>query len=312
VQLTESDFEDILRQHHCAFGAQTDRLVPADRKLYALRDVTATVSIPPLIAASILSKKIAEGTNALVMDVKVGSGGFLKSREEAESLSKILVEWSAAEKVETVVYGTDMDSPLGRAAGNSPEVAESLDILRSGEGDQRLVELCAVLGGAMLFLGGVSESKEHGKEKFLDLLKSGVGFRKLCEIATAQGANAEDLEHYSERITAQFTHEFRAKASGYIAAINPREIGFGLIDLGAGRRKSSDPVDHSAGIVFQKQVGDKVSKGDALAVAQWSEERSSIQSGIDRMEQAFSITEAAPKATPLIKFYCDRNGLNAL
>ncbi|MBU0690359.1 thymidine phosphorylase [bacterium] len=309
VELSEDEFRQILLQHNCVFGAQTDRLVPADRKLYALRDVTATVSIPPLIAASILSKKIAEGANALVMDVKVGNGGFLRSLEEAETLSKMLVEWSATENVETIVFGTDMSSPLGRASGNSPEVAECLEILKTGEGDQRLIELCAVLGGGMLFLGGVTKSVDEGKERFYDLLRSGIGYDKFREIAIAQGANADDLEHYHERAVASFSHEIKANSEGYITAIEPKAIGLGLVDLGAGRRKSSDAVDHSAGIVFQKQIGERVREGEVLAVAQWSEERESVQDGLDRMESAFSITDTKPQDKPLVQFYCDRNGL---
>lgn len=309
VGLSEAEFEQILLKHNCVFGAQTDKLVPADRKLYALRDVTATVSIPPLIAASILSKKIAEGANALVMDVKVGTGGFLRSLDEAEALSKMLVEWSASEKVETIVFGTDMNSPLGCAAGNSPEVSECLDILKTGTGDERLIELCAVLGGGMLALGGVVGTKEEGKVKFYELLSSGIGYDKFREIAVAQGANADELDHYNERAVASFTHELKARTSGYISAIEPKAIGLGLVDLGAGRRKSSDSVDHSAGIIFHNQVGDQVSQDDVLAVAQWSEERDSIQDGLERMENAYTISATKPPQTSLIQFYCDRNGL---
>ena len=312
VQLDEIEFERILREHNCVFGAQTDKLVPADRKLYALRDVTATVSIPPLIAASILSKKIAEGTNALVMDVKVGNGGFLRSREEAEMLSKMLVDWSASESVETIVFGTDMNSPLGKASGNSPEIVECLEILKTGKGDSRLIELCSVLGGGMLFLGGIADNAQHGKDKFVELLLSGIGYKKFREIAAAQGADVDLLDQYEQRIVAPHKRELKAGRSGFISAIVPKEIGLGLVDLGAGRRKSTDSIDHTAGIVFHKQYGDKVEKDETIAIAQWSEERDSIENGLQRMEAAIRIEDSPPATNPLVKFYCDRNGLKSM
>jgi pyrimidine-nucleoside phosphorylase len=309
VRLSEAEFEDVLQRHSCAFGAQTDDLVPADRKLYALRDVTATVSIPPLIAASILSKKIAEGTNALVMDVKVGEGGFLRSQEEAERLSKMLVSWSAAEKVETVVFGTDMSAPLGRCAGNGPEVAECLDVLKTGTGDKRLLELCGVLGGAMLWLGKIAKDMSAGRAEFEKILRSGDGYSKFCEIAIAQGARGTDLDDFGKCVVPEHRREIRATADGILRAIQPREVGWGLVDLGAGRRTADDPVDATAGVEFRKQVGDSVRKGDVLAVAQWSGSRDSAESGVQRITQAMELGDEPPAAVSLLKFYCDGDGL---
>ncbi|MFZ5433416.1 MAG: thymidine phosphorylase [Calditrichota bacterium] len=311
VGLDDEEFERILAKSFCAFGAQTAELVPADRKLYALRDVTATVSIPPLIAASILSKKIAEGTNGLVMDVKVGSGGFLRSEDEARALSETLVRWSAAEGVRTIVFGTDMEQPLGKAAGNAPEVIECLDILRTGTGDQRLLQLCRALGGGMLLLGGKAKTLADGVKLFDDTLQSGAGFAKMKEVAAAQGSQAEVIETYTQRWQPTNHKEIRASQNGYITQINAREIGFALVDLGAGRRTSADPVDHSAGIVFEKQAGDEIKSGDTIATVFWSNGVSAPGS-LQRFEQAIAVGDAPPARSPLFKFYCDESGIQPI
>ncbi len=311
VGLDDEEFERILAKSFCAFGAQTAELVPADRKLYALRDVTATVSIPPLIAASILSKKIAEGTNGLVMDVKVGSGGFLRSEDEARALSETLVRWSAAEGVRTIVFGTDMEQPLGKAAGNAPEVIECLDILRTGTGDQRLLQLCRALGGGMLLLGGKAKTLADGVKLFDDTLQSGAGFAKMKEVAAAQGSQAEVIETYTQRWQPTNHKKIRALRNGYITQINAREIGFALVDLGAGRRTSADPVDHSAGIVFEKQAGDEIKSGDTIATVFWSNGVSAPGS-LQRFEQAIAVGDAPPARSPLFKFYCDESGIQPI
>jgi pyrimidine-nucleoside phosphorylase len=308
VQLDDDEFERVLRNTGCAFGAQTAELVPADRKLYALRDVTSTVSIPPLIAASILSKKIAEGTNALVMDVKVGEGGFLRSEEEAKELAQTLVRWSAAEGVRTIAFGTDMQSPLGRAAGNAPEVIECFDVLHSGTGDTRLLDLCRALGAGMLLLGGKAATMREAAKLFDLTLRSGAGFSKMQEIAAAQGSKADVVENYTDFWQPRHRHEIHTERDGFVAAVHAREVGFALVDLGAGRRKAEDPVDHDAGAVFDKQVGDSVRKGDRLATVYWSNGVTSA-SGLRRLTEAFVITAAPPPPRPLMRFFCDEHGV---
>ncbi|RPH93269.1 thymidine phosphorylase [candidate division KSB1 bacterium] len=311
VGLSEDEFETILGRTNCAFGAQTAELVPADRKLYALRDVTSTVSIPPLIAASILSKKIAEGTNALVMDVKVGEGGFLRSENEARELAQTLVRWSAAERVRTLVFGTDMDSPLGRASGNAPEIIECIEILRTGDGDKRLMDLCRAMGAAMLLLGGKVTSMTEGATLFDQTLKSGAGLEKLKEVAEAQGSKAEVIERYERYWTPKHRYEIRAAGNGYVTRILAREVGFALVDLGAGRRTAADPVDHSAGIVFEKQTGDEVKAGELLATVHWSN-GSGTTRGVTRLEKAIVIGNNCPEPQPLFKFYCDDQGVRSV
>jgi pyrimidine-nucleoside phosphorylase len=311
VGLDDAEFERVLAQTGCAFGAQTEELVPADRKLYALRDVTSTVSIPPLIAASILSKKIAEGTNALVMDVKVGTGGFLRSEAEARDLAQTLVRWSAAEGVKTVVFGTDMESPLGRAAGNAPEIIECIEILRTGTGDARLLDLCRALGSAMLWLGGKAASITDAASLFDRTLSGGAGFEKLKEIAVAQGSKAETIEQYAADWKPAHRHEIHAQRSGFIKRVAAREVGFALVDLGAGRRKATDPVDHSAGVIFEKQRGRHVNTGDLLATVYWTNAIDAAE-GLRRIEQAFALDNMPPPEEPLLKFFCDQSGIRLL
>ncbi len=302
VTLSHKEFESVLSSERAVFGAQTDTLVPADRRLYALRDVTSTVAIPPLIAASILSKKIAEGTDALVMDVKVGPGGFLKSESEARDLSQMLVKWSAKYGVKTIVHGTDMHEPLGATAGNAIEIWECLNILRSGEGDKRLIELCSLLGGTMLYLGDVCADLDEGKELFNSVLKSGKAHDRFCAIAEAQGADPKVWDEFKEMPCAKFTHVISAKADGWITDIHPRQIGLGLVCLGAGRKVSSARVDPSAGIVFQKFRGERVAAGEPLAHVQWSETSADSPEGLRRISDAFEITSSEAVSRPLTYF----------
>lgn len=302
VNLSHAEFEKVLREQGCAFGAQTEALVPADKRLYALRDVTSTVAIPPLIAASILSKKIAEGTDALAMDVKVGPGGFLKSEDEARKLSRRLVDWSAAYGVTTIVHGTDMHEPLGRTAGNAIEVVECLEVLKTGTGDARLLELCELLGGTMLMLGEVCSDIESGKQEFTKILKSGRGYNRFKRIAEAQGADKHVWNELEQGVVANYTHDFLAPSDGFIQEIHPRAIGLGLVELGAGRKIASDPVDPNAGITFIKQRGNKVSKNEVMARVQWSKNSSDVQAGVDRIASAFEIGQSAPQTRPLIYF----------
>jgi pyrimidine-nucleoside phosphorylase len=308
VRLSEDEFIAVLKETGCAFGAQTSELVPADRKLYALRDVTSTVSIPPLIAASILSKKIAEGTNALVMDVKVGSGGFLRSEQEARALAATLVRWSAAENVRTVVFGTDMEQPLGKAAGNAPEIMESLEILRAGNGDKRLVDLSCALGGAMLHLGGKTGTLQEGISLFKQTLQSGAGFEKLKQIAAAQGSSSDVIEHYDRHWKPKQQRDILAERSGFLTKVSARETGFALVDLGAGRRTAADPVDHSAGIIFFVQAGAQIKPGDKLATVYWSNGLH-VQDALDRLANVFQISDAPVPPVPLFAFYGDAHGI---
>lgn len=302
VALSHQEFSSILRAHGCVFGAQTDNLVPADKKLYALRDVTSTVAIPPLIAASILSKKIAEGTNALVMDVKIGLGGFLPTEEEARELAQRLVTWSADWNVETIVYGTDMHEPLGDTAGNLIEVVECLSILKNGIGDARLIELCGVLGGAMLKLGGIVRDVESGRKEFHRVLQSGAAYRRFQRIAEAQGADPFVWKELESGVNSACSHVITAASNGVLSEIRPRQIGLGLVELGAGRRVASDKVDPFAGIRFLKKRGDSVKLGEPIAIAHWSGAPSGKPQGISLLSGAFEISDGPAENRPLVYF----------
>lgn len=302
VTLSHDEFERVLTEQGCAFGAQTDALVPADRKLYALRDVTSTVAIPPLIAASILSKKIAEGTEGLAMDVKIGPGGFLKSEAEARELGERLVNWSRDYGVTTVVHGTDMHEPLGRTAGNAVEVRECLQILKTGEGDARLIDLCELLGGTMLMLGEVCTDLFSGTKEFRKILQSGKGYERFCKIAEAQGADPKVWAELEAGVAARNVREIRAAEDGVIQEVHPREVGLGLVDLGAGRKQSNDSVDPTAGIEFIKLRGENVAKGEVIARVQWSGDRVDSQTGIARITNAIQIGSTPTPARPLTYF----------
>ncbi|MBK8129848.1 MAG: thymidine phosphorylase [bacterium] len=301
VTLARDELARVLRDHGCAFGAQTSELVPADKRLYALRDVTATVAIPPLIAASILSKKIAEGTDALAMDVKLGPGGFLRSDSEARELGQRIVNWSREYGVRTVVFGTDMHQPLGATAGNALEVSECLDVLRTGRGERRLLELCTLLGGAMLWLGGLSASHAAGMTAFTRILETGRGYDRFRRIAEAQGADPAIWREGEQANPCKNLFEIRAEQDGFINEVHPREVGMALVELGAGRKSAADAIDPSAGVLFAKHRGDKVTRGEVLATLQWSRsvEASSAQS---RIARAFDIAPAVPAARPLHYF----------
>jgi len=302
VKLSRAEFARVLRQHGCAFGAQTENLVPADRKLYALRDVTATVSIPPLIAASILSKKIAEGTNALVMDVKLGPGGFLRSDQEARELAERIVRWSREHGVRAVAFGTDMHEPLGVTVGNLVEIQECCNILRTGEGNERLIELCVLLGGAMLWLADKAKTLEQGKSEFARLLKSGRGWEKFRNIAEAQGARPDAWSEIETPFAPCHVHAIVATRDGFIADILPREIGLALIELGAGRKTAADKIDPVAGLILSRKRGDRISQGDVVAHAQWNHTEANAVAALERLKSAFVISDELPATRPLHYF----------
>jgi pyrimidine-nucleoside phosphorylase len=308
TKLSSEEFRRILGEVGGVLAGQSDSLVPADRKLYAVRDVTATVKIPGLIAASILSKKIAEGANALMLDVKVGEGGFLPKESEAADLAKLLVTWADENRLQTVALGTDMETPLGYAAGNAPEVVEALSILKGEEGDPRLAALCELEGAMMIWLGGKTETLSQARQAYGDAISSGRAFRQMEAIAQAQGCAPGIFENFELKVQPKKKIAITAPRSGVLARIHAQKIGWGLVDLGAGRKKSSDPVDPTAGIYFIAREGDKVEGGDTLAEVVWSDLTDATQP-LARLEEAFVIADSPTPKRSLVKFICDRDGL---
>ncbi|MEO5579205.1 MAG: thymidine phosphorylase, partial [Gemmatimonadaceae bacterium] len=248
----------------CALIGQTAEIAPADRKLYALRDATATVEVIQLIAASIMSKKLAEGLTGLVLDVKCGSGSFIPEADRQLALAMAMIELGTARGCPVVALLTAMDRPLGRACGNSLEMIEAIDALK-GNGPDDLMEVTFSLGAEMLLLGGVSPSAEHAWKTMSDAISSGQAAEKFAEIIEAQGGDPRILDDPSLLPAAAVTQEFVAPRGGFVTGIAPRAIGYGVIALGGGRRTMEDTVDPGVGFVISAKPGDRVEAGDVLA-----------------------------------------------
>jgi pyrimidine-nucleoside phosphorylase len=267
---------------------QTDDLCPADRRLYALRDVTGTVESIPLIAASILSKKLAEGSAALVLDVKVGSGAFMKSVGGARQLAQTMCGIGRRLGRRVSAFLTNMDQPLGRAAGNAMETAEAVDVLR-GAGPQDVVDLTVILGAEMLRLAGAAPDALAGQHRIRDAIASGAGYERWCRGVRQHGGDPEaPLPISRER------HPVRADRSGYVTAINTEALGVACVELGAGRRRVDDIVDPSVGILVERKVGDQVNAGDPLAIVLGA------HSAVIAVKAAYTLDDSPPTARPLI------------
>jgi pyrimidine-nucleoside phosphorylase len=263
IHLPVERFREVLGSVGACLIGQTDRIAPADRKLYALRDLTATVESIPLIAASILSKKLAEGIDGLVLDVKVGSGAFMKRLPDARALGRTLVGLGRGMGKEVTALLTDMDQPLGRAVGNSLEVKEILHLLHGG-GPPDLRELTVALTAEMLVLGGVAAGAGEARARVEQAIADGRGFRKLCEIVEAQGGDPGTLTDPGRLPLAAATADVASPASGRVEAIDTEALGLAAMALGAGRTRIEDRVDPAAGLEVWKKIGDPVEAGETL------------------------------------------------
>lgn len=264
TDLDRERFFEVVRNVGVSVIGQSGNLVPADKKLYALRDVTATVESIPLIASSIMSKKIAAGSDCILLDVKAGSGAFMKTAEDAISLAKAMVEIGENVGRRTVALITDMDRPLGNAIGNSLEVMEACEVLK-GKGPKDLTEICLDLAANMLYLAGkgsVAECRILAQKAISD----GSAFEKLKDMVSAHGGNIAVLEDYSEFKTAKVKYEVKSKRTGYISHMNTESCGRVAVILGAGRETKESSIDFSAGIVLKKKVGDFIEAGEVVAV----------------------------------------------
>ena len=264
IQLPVERFREVLRSVGACLIGQTDRIAPADRKLYALRDLTATVESIPLIAGSILSKKLAEGIDGLVLDVKAGSGAFMKRLPDARALARTLVGLGRGMGKDVTALLTDMDQPLGQAVGNALEVKEILLLLHGG-GPPDLRELTVALTAEMLLLGGVAASAAEARGQVEQAIADGRGFRKLCEIVEAQGGDPGALADPGRLPRAATTAEVGAPVSGRVEAIDAEALGLAAMALGAGRTRIEDRIDPAAGLEVWKKIGDPVDVGESLA-----------------------------------------------
>ncbi|AHM68004.1 thymidine phosphorylase [Paenibacillus polymyxa] len=263
VEITKDEFVDLVNRSKIAVVGQSGNLTPADKKLYALRDVTATVNSIPLIASSIMSKKIAAGSDAIVLDVKTGAGAFMKTVEDAKELAHAMVSIGNNVGRKTMAVISDMSQPLGLAIGNSLEVKEAIDTLR-GEGPKDLEELCMALGSQMVFLAGKADSLEDAEEKLKEVIRNGKALEKFKEFITNQGGDASVVDHPERLPQAQYLIEVPSKQDGVVAEIVADEIGTAAMLLGAGRATKESEIDLAVGLMLNKKVGDAVQKGDSL------------------------------------------------
>jgi pyrimidine-nucleoside phosphorylase len=263
VGLSVPEFRRVLETCGCAMIGQTAEIAPADRKLYALRDVTGTVESPYLICASIMSKKLAEGTDALVLDVKTGSGAFMKKEEEAVFLAELMVETGERMGKQMVALITNMDQPLGRTVGNALEVRECIDVLRGG-GPEDLRELCLHLAGWMFHLGGASKTVAEGKQRSEELIASGKAFATFRQMVELQGGDLSVIDDPERLPSTEHRVDVLSASSGHVSAIHSEQVGTACVILGGGRERKEDSVDPAVGIVVHKKIGDKVAAGEAL------------------------------------------------
>lgn len=271
---------------------QTADLAPADKKLYALRDVTATVDNLSLIASSIMSKKLAAGADAIVLDVKTGSGAFMKKEEDALALAQEMVDIGTTAGRHTIAVISDMDQPLGRAVGNALEVKEAIATL-NGQGPEDFTELCLTLGSQMLLAGGRTKDTETARELLKQVIVDGTALRKLAEFVEAQGGDSSAVYHPELLPRAEFVRPIPAPASGYVQHIACDEIGICSLILGGGRETKESAIDLSVGLILEKKVGDYVEVGEPLAYLHGNDE-SKCDTAAQRFLQAYTISEEKP------------------
>lgn len=263
IELGNQEFIDLVNQTNVAVTGQSGNLAPADKKLYALRDVTATVDSIPLIASSIMSKKIAAGADAIVLDVTTGDGAFMKDQKQAERLAKTMVQIGHLAGRETIAVISDMSQPLGNAIGNSLEVVEAIDTLK-GKGPEDLLEMVYALGSQMVLLAGKAATLAEAQTMLTEALENGKALDKFKEMIRNQGGDDSIVENPDKILTAKYKIELPALKSGVIQKLRADEIGIAAMMLGAGRKTKEDQIDYAVGLQLHKKVGDPVNKGDSL------------------------------------------------
>jgi pyrimidine-nucleoside phosphorylase len=299
VNLSLADFRTVLEKYHCALIGQTPEIAPADKKLYALRDVTATVESPYLICASIMSKKMAEGIDALVLDVKAGNGAFMKQQSDAEYLAQLMVETGTRMGKKVVALITDMDQPLGRKIGNALEVDECLDILH-GAGPPDLRELCDELSAWMFVLVGRVANLADGRALAAEMIASGRARDTFREVIRAQGGNPAVVDDPSLLPRAKNIARVKAQRAGFVTAIQCEQIGVASMILGGGREKTGDAIDPAVGLVLEKKVGDAVENGATLCTIHYNSD-ARLANAVDLLSASFEIADSPPPAASLIR-----------
>ncbi len=307
VFLKTDELKQVLRDVGMVICGQTENVVPADRKLYALRDTTATVTSIPLICASIMSKKLALGTDGMVLDVKTGSGAFKNRLEEAIELCKTMVGIGERANRTTIGLITNMDQPLGKMVGNSLEIIESIEALK-GKGPEDVMAVTFGLGAGMLVAAGIETDYDRAIQKLKKALDSGEPLEIFRKFIAAQGGETSVCDDYSLLPQSKYQKELPAEKDGYISKIDAYEVGMTAIDIGAGRRKKEDAIDHSAGFVFNKKVGDKIEKGETILTIH-TNNPDSIDGAKNRLKKAIFITPGKGEDRKMILYVVDKNGI---
>ena len=299
VNLSVAEFRRVLEVCGCAMIGQTAEIAPADRKLYALRDVTGTVESPYLICASIMSKKLAEGIDALVLDVKTKSGAFMKNEKDAAFLAQLMVETGERMGKQVIALITDMDQPLGNMIGNALEIVEVVDVLRSG-GPADLRELCLEMAGWMQYLGGVAKTVSEGKQQSAQLISSGKALEKFRQMVELQGGDCRIVDDAKRLPQAPHTMQVTSSRAGWLNAMQCEQIGTACVILGGGRERKEDLVDPAVGIVLHKKVGDRIDAREPIATLYYKAEAKAARAR-QLIAASCEITDSAPSSKrPLI------------
>lgn len=298
TSLEEKEFFELVNKNGLSVIGQTGHIAPADKKIYALRDVTGTVENLSLITASIMSKKLASGSDAIVLDVKCGDGAFMDNADKAERLGSMMVEIGNADGKNTIAVITDMEQPLGRAVGNSLEVIEAIETLK-GRGPEDITELSLELAGMMIFAGEKAASPEEGRTKAKDALESGAGLAKMKAFIEGQGGEPAVIEDYSLFGEAAFKFDVTAGSSGFISTLRAKQVGLASQHAGAGRTSKEDEIDMTAGVFLHKKGGDQVSTGDKLATV-YGRDENKVKAAASELEKAYVIGDDRPERRKLI------------
>ena len=311
IELSKDKFFDIVNNIHVSLIAQTASLAPADKLIYALRNVTATVDSIPLMASSIMSKKLAVGSDGIVLDVKTGRGAFTPSYHETLELAKIMVDIGEGVGRKMVALITGMEQPLGHAVGNAIEVGEAMATLR-GDGPRDLVDLIMELGSEMLHISGIASSRKKAKSRIAENLSNKKGLNRLADLIAAQGGDPTVLDNPDSLPQPNSRIEVKSETSGYVSAIDALAVGLASKILGAGRKTKDEPIDYSAGVYLKKKIGDKVKAGDPLTVLYSDGDQQKIEPAQKKILSAYSFSQQRINPPKLIYARITQDGVEEL
>ncbi len=298
VNLSAESFQKVLSRVGCVISGQTGNLCPADKKMYALRDVTATVDSLPLIASSIMSKKIASGAGNIILDVKCGHGAFMKEVAQAEQLAKLMLDIATAFQRKMVILITDMNEPLGFCIGNSLEVMEATEVLKGNE-IADLTEISVAIAGYAMVMTGLESDPRDGIQKARENLQNGKALQKFCNMLKCQNADLSFIEDYGRLPQCAKQAQVISQFSGYVQEIDAQAIGMASMHIGAGRKKKEDVLDYGAGIRLHKKTGDFVEKGEVLATLYYDRE-TELHNAMKLVQNAFCMAQSCPKSSSKI------------